>query len=102
MDLAGVDFEVGGLVAGVADVVGGVRPGCPGIAGNGTGVTLCAAAGTGAGIGVLDEDLTPVPDAVAADTGIGVSPDVMMSVSSTDAASFAGLGRLQCTQQQSL
>lgn len=93
-----VDFGVGGLAAGVADVLGGVCLGCPGMGGRGTGVTLCGMAGTGTGVGVFDDDLTPDPGAGA---GTGVSLGVMMS-SSTEEASFAGFGRLQCTQQQSL
>lgn len=52
------------------------------------------------GVGVLESDLVM---GVEAGMGIGtaVSLGVMMS-SSVDAASFAWLGWLQCTQQQSL
>lgn len=97
--LVGVAFGVGDFATGIADVVGGVCLGWPGIGGKGTGVTLCGIAGTGTGVGVFDEDLSP---GAGAGTGTGVSLGVTMSMSSKEAASFAGLGKLQCTQQQSL
>jgi hypothetical protein len=88
---AGVDVGVGGLAA---CATGAVCFGWPGMGGSGTGVTLCSMDGTGTGVGVFDDDLIP-----GAGMGTGVSPGVMMRVSSP---AFAGLGRLQCTQQQSL
>lgn len=84
-----------------AAVTGGV-PLCPGIGGNGTGVTFWDSAAADTDVGVLDADLVIGKDADAdVGTGMVVSLGVMMG-SSIDEANFPGLGRLQCTQQQSL
>lgn len=88
-------------MTGTAAVTGGVAI-ClgTGIDGNGTGVTFWVTAAADTGVGVLDADLVIGIDADVG-TGMVVSLGVMMS-SSIDEANFPGLGRLQCTQQQSL
>lgn len=98
MDRVGFDVEVDGLVAITAAVAGAVGF-CPGIGGSGTGVTL---AGRGTGVDAFDEGVLDMGTEESPGTGTGVSLGVMMSVSSIDETSFAGLGWLQCTQQQSL